>query len=146
MNFNFAIPALAAALLMSTAATATPEKKQDRRDRGSSTSVAGGAAGANRDGAVAGGVGASQGTVSRDQRRNQRNGVQAPNSAATSTSGAVFTTRRSGAAAVNTNGTATGAGSVRSSSQGDVFSSTNQNGSEADGFGNSDAEANEPKN
>lgn len=150
MKLNFAIPVIAASMIFTSAAMAdTPDKKKSRPDRATSTSVSGGVAAAGRDGAVAGGVGASQADVQRQNRQRRRmNGdqIQAPSSAATSTTGAVYTGRRSGAAAINTNGAASGPGSVSSSSQGDVYSSTDRNGSEADAYGNSDANANEPKN
>lgn len=153
MNIKFAFPVIAASMIFSGAAMANgPDKKQkqDRSDRGSSTSVSGGVAAAGSDGAVAGGVAASQADVQRQNRQQRRANrdrqVQAPSSAATSTTGAVFTSRRNGSAAINTNGTASGAGSVSSSSEGDVFSSTDRRGSEADAYGSSDARADEPNN
>ena len=151
--FKFAVPVIAASMIFSGAAMADGpdnKKNQNRPDRASSTSVSGGVAAAGPNGAVAGGVGASQADVqrqNRQQRRANRNGqVEVPSSAATSTTGAVFTNRRSGSAAINTNGATSGAGSVSSSSQGDVFSSTDRDGSEADASGSSDAQADEPKN
>ena len=67
------------------------------------------------------------------------------NSASTSTTGAAVTTRNGGAAAIDSRGMATGQGSVRSSSEGEVFSSTTRDGSDADAFGRSEAEAQEPQ-
>ena len=103
----------------------------------------GGIAAAGRDGAAAGGVVASQAT-GRPDRRDMRLDPQG-NAATTSTSGAVYTSRRSGSAAINTNGAASGAGSVRSSSEGEVYSSTTRNGSDADAYGNSDASTDQPR-
>lgn len=65
------------------------------------------------------------------------------NSASTSTVGAAITTRRGGAAAIDTRGRATGTGSVYSSSEGEVYSSTTRDGSDADAYGRSEAEAQE---
>jgi hypothetical protein len=67
------------------------------------------------------------------------------NSASTSTTGVAVTTRRGGAAAIDTRGTATGQGAVRSSSEGEVYSSTTRDGSDADAYGRSEAEAQEPR-
>jgi len=75
-----------------------------------------------------------------DQRRHKRSGQEA----STSTSGAAITTRRGGAAVIDTRGMARGDGTVRSSSEGEVFSSTTRDGSDADAFGVSNAEAMEP--
>ena len=144
MKIKYAIAALAATTMMSGAALADSKGKKHRNhDRTSATSVNGGVAAAGRDGAAAGGVVASQST-GRPDMRNMRLDPQA-NSATTSTSGAVYTSRRSGSAAINTNGAASGTGSVRSSSEGEVYSSTTRNGSDADAYGNSDAWADQPR-
>ena len=66
-------------------------------------------------------------------------------STSTATIGAAETTRRRGAAAIATAGTASGPGAVSSSSEGDVYSSTDRNGSTADAYGRSDAVAEEPR-
>jgi len=149
MKLTHAIAALAACTMMSGAALADgPKDKKHKQNSGqtSSTAVAGGVANADRNGATAAGVGAAQSRQAmRQQRRNGNQQMNVPGSAATSTNGAVFTTRRSGSAAINTNGAATGSGSVRSSSEGEVFSSTNRQGSEADAYGRSEAEADEPQ-
>jgi hypothetical protein len=55
------------------------------------------------------------------------------------------TTRRGGAAAIDTRGMARGDGAVQSSSEGEVFSSTTRDGSDADAYGRSDASAEEPR-
>jgi hypothetical protein len=75
------------------------------------------------------------------ERKAQREARQ--NSASTSTVGAAVTTRRGGAAAIDTRGTASGTGAVRSSSEGEVYSSTTRDGSDADAYGRSEAEAQE---
>lgn len=117
------------------------------------TTATGGVTGAGRDGAVAGGVSVGQ-SVSQQRRnrnanRNRRNQQQeqmtVPSSTSTSTQGSVYTTRRSGAAAISTQGSASGPGTVSSSSEGDVYSRTDRTGSEADAYGRSDAQASEPR-
>lgn len=85
-------------------------------------------------------VGSAAVAADDDQRRRHRSNQEA----ATSTTGAAITTRRGGAAAIDTRGYARGDGAVRSESEGEVFSSTNRNGSEADAYGFSRAEADEP--
>ena len=139
MKITYAIAALAATTLMTTAATAGgPNHKKDRGSS-SSTQVNGGVAAAGRDGAVAGGIVGSQSTETgpRSDRRMNRD----TNSATTSTTGAVYTDHNRGSAAINSNGSAIGTGTVRSSSEGEVYSSTTRNGSDADAYGNSDASA-----
>lgn len=83
------------------------------------------------------------------QRRRNRNHrderPRARSEAATSTTGVAVTTRRGGAAAIDTRGMARGDGSVQSSSEGEVFSSTTRDGSDADAYGRSDASADEPR-
>lgn len=76
----------------------------------------------------------------RDDRKQERQDRRA-NSASTSTVGAAITTRRGGAAAIDTRGQAYGTGAVRSSSEGEVYSSTTRDGSDADAYGRSEAEA-----
>lgn len=143
MKLRYAIATLAACTMLSGTALADGPKNKHKKNRGqaTSTSVTGGVAAANRRGAVAGGISGAQATQSRRGNRM----MSVPNTASTSTNGAVYTTRRSGSAAISTQGAAAGDGSVRSSSEGEVFSSTNQQGSEADAYGNSEAEANEPQ-
>lgn len=153
MKIKLAISALAACTLMSGAALAdSPQKK---KTQSSSESGAGGVAVAGPNGAGAGGVAASRAQtreMKRDQRRNKRGGQQAmtssracvPGTASTSTNGAVYTDRRTGSASIATNGTASGDGTVRSSSEGEVYSSTDKTGSQADAYGTSTAVAREP--
>jgi len=109
---------------------------------------AAGVAGADRNGAVAGGVSMGQSQAAQHRNRGHRRGqaqTTAPSSVSTNTNGAVYTTRRSGSAAISTQGSATGPGSVSSSSEGDVYSSTTRQGSDADAYGNSTATAREPR-
>jgi len=79
------------------------------------------------------------------QRRNRNQRARSRSEAATSTSGAAITTRRGGAAAIDTRGHARGDGSVQSNSEGEVYSSTDRDGSQADAYGRSDASADEPR-
>lgn len=76
-----------------------------------------------------------------DDNRTQSRQDRRANSASTSTVGAAVSTRRGGAAAIDTRGQARGQGAVRSSSEGEVFSSTTRDGSDADAYGRSEAEA-----
>jgi hypothetical protein len=80
---------------------------------------------------------------SADERRAERakHRAHAAASASTSTTGSAYTTRRSGAAEIDTRGQASGPGAVSSSSEGDVYSSTDRDGSQADAYGTSDANA-----
>lgn len=150
MRSKFAIPALAACVLIG--GTALADERKAPRSETSAGSVAGGAAAAGPDGAVAGGGAASKVKHMRQGRRHardrdnqaNRNAACLPGTASTSTSGAAYTDRRRGSAAINTSGTASGSGTVRSSSEGDVFSSTDKSGSTADAYGVSDAVAREP--
>jgi hypothetical protein len=75
----------------------------------------------------------------KDDRKAERQDRR--NSASTSTVGAAATTRQGGVAVIDTRGQATGTGTVRSSSEGEVYSSTTRDGSDADAFGRSEAEA-----
>jgi len=122
MKIKHAIAALAACTMMSGSAIAFEGPR-------------------NKDqGAHAKGKSQGHAQQNRQMRRNQR-----ANSASTSTVGAAVTTRRGGAAVIDTRGQAQGQGTVRSSSEGEVFSSTTRDGSDADAFGRSEAEAQEPK-
>lgn len=154
MKFKLAISALAACTMMSGAALAdSPQKKN--KAQSSSGSVAGGVAVAGPDGAGAAGVAGSQ-AESRQMRQQKRHGKKGqhqamtaqracvPGTASTSTTGAAYTDRRTGSASIATNGTASGDGTVRSSSEGEVYSSTDKTGSQADAYGNSTAVAREP--
>ena len=89
--------------------------------------------------AQAGSHGQAKQKKNREDRRMMRQ--QQRNEASTSTVGAAVTTRNGGAAAIDTRGRAAGTGTVRSSSEGEVFSSTTRDGSDADAFGRSEAEA-----
>jgi len=121
-----------------------------------SQSGAGGVAAAGPNGAVAGGGAASKAEAQkqRKMRKHKKSGdgqhqtsarrACVPGTASTSTSGAVYTDRNSGSAGMTTSGTASGDGTVRASSEGDVYSSTDQHGSTAEGYGNSTAVAREP--
>lgn len=150
MKLKLAISAIAACTLMSSAALADGPKNKNKQ-RSSAESVSAGVAAAGPQGAVAGGVAASR-VEQRQMNRNRNRGEMSqrstarcvPGTASTSTSGAVFTDRRTGSAAINTNGTASGSGTVRSNSEGEVFSSTDRQGSQADAYGNSTAVAREP--
>ena len=77
----------------------------------------------------------------RGDNRRQRRMERLQNSSRTSTEARVFTSRRYGAAAVNTRGEARASGTAWSSSEGDVYSRTDVDGSEADAYGRSEAEA-----
>lgn len=147
MKLKLAIPALAASMLISGAALADDGPRGKNKNRSSATTVTGGVTAAGPNGAVAGGAAATQAEImqQRRDRRAIRGQVSLPNQATTSTSGSVYTDRRTGSAAINTNGAASGDGSVRSSSEGEVFSSTTRDGSQADAYGVSEAEANEPQ-
>lgn len=143
MKTKLAISALAACMIMTTPALAGDKKgKNDKRDQASSQSVAVGGTAAGRDGAVAVG-GAGSRAEQRAMRRNNRTAC-VPGSVATTSNQSVYTDRRTGSAASSTSGTASGSGTVRSSSTGDVYSSTDQNGSTADAYGESTAVAREP--
>ena len=144
MNLKLAIATLAACTMLTGTALADSPKNNKKQNRGqaTSTSVTGGVTAAGPNGAVAGGVSGAQGTQERQGRRGTRTTV--PSTASTNTSGSVYTTRDSGAAAINTGGAASGSGAVSSSSEGEVYSSTNRQGSEADAYGNSEAEADGP--
>lgn len=63
------------------------------------------------------------------------------NSTRTSTEARVITSPRFGGAYVNTQGEARARGNAWSSSEGDVYSRTDADGSEADAYGRSEAEA-----
>jgi hypothetical protein len=143
MKIKLAISTIAAcALIGGTAMAEGPKsKKHQNRDRAAAASVSGGVAAAGPRGAVAGGAAGSQ--AMRDTSGRTRSGrvLCVPGTASTSTSGAVYTDRRSGSAAINTNGTAAGSGTVTSSSEGEVYSSTDRSGSQADAYGNSTAGA-----
>jgi len=154
MKIKYAIAAIAATTMMSGAALADGPNKQSNRN--SASTVTGGVAAAGNDGAVAGGIAAGQATSvqkskhknrkdRRAMRRSQASQASPAQSASTSTSGAVYTDRNSGSAAINTNGSAAGSGTVRSSSEGEVYSSTTRDGSDADAYGVSEAEAREPR-
>ena len=137
MKLKLLISALAACTILTAPALADDRKKGKRGgSQAQSTSIAAGEARAGRQGASARGVGASQAMTGRT-----RNTRCVPSTAATNTNGAVFTSRRSGSAAVSTSGTAAGSGTANSSSEGEVFSSTDKQGSQADGYGNSQASA-----
>lgn len=84
-------------------------------------------------------IGTAVSAEAQDRRRDRSNAE-----ASTSTTGAAVTTRRGGAAAIDTRGYARGDGAVRSESEGEVFSSTTRDGSDADAYGFSRAEADEP--
>lgn len=90
-------------------------------------------------------LGASE-TQRHHRGNDRRNRMQncTPGSASTSTTGSARTTRNSANAEIATRGSARGSGTVRSSSEGDVYASTDRSGSEADAYGNSTAEAREP--
>lgn len=75
----------------------------------------------------------------RDNRRERRGPRM--NSTRTSTEARVFTSRRYGGAQVNTRGQASASGDAWSVSEGDVYSRTDADGSEADAYGRSEAEA-----
>lgn len=141
MKLKLAISTFAAVALMSGTAMADgpKNKKQNKeRDRASAASVAGGVAAAGPRGAVAGGGAGNR--VMRDRSgRMMRGDNCVPGTASTSTNGAVYTSRRSGSAAINSSGTAAGSGAVSSSSEGEVYSQTDRNGSQADAYGNSTA-------
>jgi hypothetical protein len=142
MKLKLAISAIAACALMGGTAMADgpKNKKHQNKDRASAASVAGGVAAAGPRGAVAGG-GAGNQVMRERSGRGTANVACVPGTASTSTNGAVYTSRRSGSAAINTSGTAAGSGAVSSSSEGEVYSSTDRQGSQADAYGNSTATA-----
>lgn len=148
MKLKLAISAIAACALMGAPAVAGPKNKK-QQERSSASSAAGGVAAAGPRGAVAGGAAGSQTSQERTSGKRAQTGSHpmatrcAPGSASTSTTGAVYTGRRSGSAAINTNGSASGSGTVRSTSEGEVYSSTTRQGSDADAYGNSTAVARE---
>ena len=142
MKLKLAISAIAACALMGGTAMADgpKNKKHQNKDRASAAGVAGGVAAAGPRGAIAGGAAGNQ--VMRERSGGGMAAVACvPGTASTSTNGAVYTSRRSGSAAINTSGTAAGSGTVTSSSEGDVYSSTDRQGSQADAYGNSTATA-----
>ena len=76
----------------------------------------------------------------RGENRGPRRGDRM-NSTRTSTEARVITSPRFGGAYVNTRGEARASGNAWSSSEGDVYSRTDADGSEADAYGRSEAEA-----
>lgn len=104
----------------------------------------GGTAIASTSGASFGGTTISADDDDQNRRRNRKERHAQPrNEAATSTTGVAVTTRRGGAAAIDTRGMARGDGTVQSSSEGEVYSSTDRDGSQADAVGSSEASATE---
>jgi hypothetical protein len=77
----------------------------------------------------------------RGDNRRQRRLERMQNSTRTSSEARVFTSRRAAGASVITRGEARASGDAFSVSEADVFSRTDSEGSEADGFGRSEAEA-----
>jgi hypothetical protein len=143
MNTKYAISALAATFALAGAAEAgdrNHKNKRDKRDRAesSATVLGAGAAAATRDGAIAGGLSGGAAT-SMTQGRPARRAAEVitPNAAQTNSSGAVYTTRRSASAAVNTNGSAVGTGAQSTGSTVDAYGETNMQGSNADIYGDS---------
>lgn len=118
MRIKHAIAAFAACTMLSGAAVAFDGPRDDDRR------------------AHAKGKSHGQAQQERRMRRQQ-------NSASTSTTGVAATTRRGGIAAIDTRGQASGSGDVYSSSEGEVYSSTTRDGSDADAYGRSEAEAQE---
>jgi hypothetical protein len=145
MRIKHVIAALAATTMLGTGALADEGPKHKKKNRSAATSVSAGAAAADRRGAVAGGISAAQATREQERRARRGEQVSRPSAVSTNTTGAVYTDRRHGSAAISTQGSATGDGSVRSSSEGEVYSSTTRRGSEADAYGVSEAEADEPR-
>lgn len=141
MKSKLALSALAACLF---ATGATLEAQ-------TAGSVAGGVSASGPNGSVAGGGAAS---VTKQQRkRGHHNGTAAntstatrclPGTASTSTAGSAYTDRRTATSGITTSGTASGSGTVRSTSEGDAYASMTRDGSDADAYGNSTAVAREP--
>lgn len=125
MKITHAIAALAACTMMSGAAVAYDGALND--DQGASAQAG------------------SDGKAKKNRHDRRAHRAQQQNQASTSTVGAAVTTRNGGAAAIDTRGQARGTGAVRSSSEGEVYSSTDRDGSDADAYGRSEAEADEPR-
>lgn len=110
-----------------------------------------GVAAAGKDGAVAAGAIGSDASAKDRRDRRDRRGQKATrpsvNSATTYGSGAVYTDRRSGSAAVTTGGAASGSGVQSAGSTVDAYSETTRDGSSADMYGDSVATSGErPRN
>ena len=145
MKIQTAIPAAVLALsLAATGAVAKDKRhKQDRQERSAATAGLS-VAGANAQGAVAGGLSAGEAT-SMNQGRNRQGRSPELNSAQTNSSGALYTTRRSAAVGVNTNGSAAGTGQQSTTSTIDAYGETTRQGSSADLYGDSTATSGSPE-
>ena len=134
MNIRTVLPAVAATVMMTLAGAATAQ--------GSSTEAATiGAAEASvqqhRD---------DQNRRDRNRDRRHRNTQQVmPNQSSTYGAGQVVTTRDGARATVATGGQASGMGSTSASSTVDAYGETTRDGSNADIYGASTANANEPR-
>ncbi len=146
MNLKHAIPVLAASLLIAGSAAAGDQgknkKNKNRQDRASTSAAASsaaiGVAEANRRGATAGALIGSQS----EAQRQGRNGPAAEaNTATTFGTGAIFTDRRTASGAVSTGGTASGSGQQNTSSSVEAYGETTREGSNAEVFGDSDAQS-----
>jgi hypothetical protein len=138
----------AAVLALSLAATgAVAKDKRKKHDRQERTAAAAGltVAGAHANGAAAGGLSTAEANALQDRTRDRRDrmstGQTTPevNAAQTNSSGALYTTRRSAAVGVTTNGSASGAGQQSTTSTVDAYGETTRDGSSADLFGDSTA-------
>jgi hypothetical protein len=141
MKISHAIPVAAACLIMGGATVAVAADQQAGATAGSSAE---GTAAAGKHGAVARGViGSDASAKERRDRHNRRATRPQVNSATTYGTGAVYTDRRSGSAAVNTGGTASGSGVQSAGSTVDAYSETTRDGSSADMYGDSVATSGE---
>lgn len=147
MKLNLAIPAIAATLALGGASVASAQSVQGNVNK----TLGAGVAGADRDGAFAGGLtagGSAQVQKNKDRRdRGQRRGEQqAPalgNSSSTYGSGAVHTSRRNSSAAVTSGASASGSGVQSTGTTIDAYGETTRQGSSADIYGDSTASSGE---
>jgi hypothetical protein len=142
MKISHAIPVAAACLVMGGGTVAVAADQQAGVSAGS---YGQGTAAAGKHGAVARGVvGSDASAKERLERRGHHRATRPQvNSATTYGTGAVYTDRRSGSAAVNTGGTASGSGVQATGSTVDAYSETTRDGSSADIYGDSVATSGE---
>lgn len=145
MKISHALPVAAACLLMGGATAAFAGDPQTGASAGSSGE---GTAVAGKHGAVARGVVGSDASAREGRdRRDRRAARPEVNTATTYGSGAVYTDRRSGSAAVTSGGSASGSGVQSAGSTVDAYSETTRDGSSADIYGDSVANSGErPRN
>ena len=141
MKLAHTLSATAACLVLGSASFALAA---DPPAGSTASSYGQGVAAAGKTGAVAAGAAGSDASAKeRRDRRDRRATRPGVNTATTHSSGAVYTDRRSGSAAVTTGGTASGSGVQSAGSTVDAYSETTRDGSSADMYGDSAATSGE---